>query len=284
MKHLIVNADDFGLSNSINAGIINAHLNGIVTSVSMMANGEAFDDAIARVRQNPGLSVGIHFVLTEEKPELPPWEVPTLVDNNGNFFRTYRQFFQRLFTGRINFSEIRNELNAQLNKLLHAGVKPVHADGHDHLHIFPAILDIVLDIAGENGIRWIRHSHDTLTRAHSPAHLGLAALGKFGKKKILQRGFCSSDHFLGTRFSGRLSESNLLNMINKLPPGVSEIMCHPGNEDREFIAKYGHWHFRWKAEQTALMSTTVKARIAEKSILLTNYREQSAGEIKYANH
>ncbi len=284
MKYLIVNADDFGLSKSINKGIINAHLNGIVTSASLMANGEAFEDAVSLIHRRPALAVGIHFVLTEEKPVLPQNEVPSLVDKNGHFFRTYRQFFQRLLTGRINNREIKNEFNAQLNKLLRAGIKPSHADGHDHLHIFPSILNVLLEIAKTNHIQWIRNSHDTLTAVNDFSHLGLAVLGKFGKKKILGKRCNTSNYFLGTRFSGKLNESNVLHMLDNLRTGVSEIMCHPGEENRELIAKYGHWNYHWKDEQIALTSAAVKARIARRDLLLTNYRELSSGEIDYANH
>lgn len=274
MKQLIVNADDFGLTEGVNNGIIKTFREGIVTSTSIMANGESFDHAVLLSKQYPLLSIGIHLVLVEEKPVLPPDEIPSLICEKDKFHKNYKTFLFRFLSGRIKRIDVEKELRAQIKKALKAGIQIAHLDSHQHLHIFPAILDIVLRLAQEYGMKWMRNSCDH----HAPAHIsqrGLAILAKKGKKKMLQKSIRTSDHFLGAGFSGRLTVQKLIRILAKLPDGTSELMCHPGDGDGESTTKYGHWGFNWRGEQEALLAETVKQSIEEKGIGLTSYAELS---------
>jgi hopanoid biosynthesis associated protein HpnK len=272
MKKLIVNADDFGLTEGINKGIIEAFREGIVTSASIMANGESFEHAVSLSQQYPALSIGAHLVLVEEKPVLSPDEVPSLIGKNNKLHKNYKEFLTRFLLGRIKIIDIEKELRAQLEKVLKAGIQIAHIDSHQHLHVYPAILDIVLRLAEEYGIRWIRNAYEHST-ASSIGQGGLKILAKKGKQKILNAQTQTTDYFFGAGFSGRMTERELLNVLVKLPAGTSEIMCHPGEDDEKTTTKYSHWGFNWKQERDALLSRTVRQFIEKKEIVLISYAD-----------
>lgn len=270
MKNLVVNADDFGLTKGVNNGIVSSFLEGIVTSTSIMANGECFEDAVSLSKQHSALSIGVHLVLVEEKPVLPPGEVPSLIDKNNKLYRNYKEFLKWFLFSRIKIVDIEKELRAQLEKVLNAGVQANHIDSHQHLHIYPPILDIVLRLAKEYDIRWIRNSYDNSAPTNM-GQRGLAFLARREKRKILNAKLKTTHYFFGAGVSGRLTENDLLNVLAKLPDGFSELMCHPGEEDETLISNYNHWGFCWEQEKEALLSKEVKQFILRQGIMLTDY-------------
>ena len=152
MLQLIVHADDFGLSEKVNEGILQAHRLGILTSASVMANGAAFEHAIEMWRSLPSLDLGIHLTLVEEQPVLDPAMVPSLVNETGQFYRHATIFAKRYFMGKIRLGEVRRELAAQINKVMSRGVTISHLDSHQHVHMLPQVLRVTLELAGEFGI------------------------------------------------------------------------------------------------------------------------------------
>src|SRR3712207_3867489 len=124
-RSLIVNADEFGLTEGINEGIIEVHAHGIVTSTTMVANMWAFDHAVSLSRKYPDLAVGVHLNLTHGVPILPQDRVHTLVDQDGFFFRR-RPFLQRLGMGQISMIQVYEEFRAQIDRVIAAGVQPSH--------------------------------------------------------------------------------------------------------------------------------------------------------------
>ena len=114
LKYLIVNADDYGLDEDINRGIILAYSKGIVTSTTILANGEAFFPGVHALKENPGLGVGIHLTLVNGKSISPPNEIPSLIKGDGEFFRSYQEFLLRFLTGKIKLKEIRHEWENQI--------------------------------------------------------------------------------------------------------------------------------------------------------------------------
>ena len=156
MKKLIINADDFGRHQSINNAIIQGHVSGCITSASIMPGGNAFQDAVDKAIEHPQLGIGIHLTLIGEKPVMNPSEIPTLVDDKGYLLKEYPQFLNRFLRGEINLSEVRAELSAQIDKVVASGVRITHIDSHQHLHVLPGIIDIVLDIAEKHNIKSLR--------------------------------------------------------------------------------------------------------------------------------
>lgn len=154
-KRLIVNADDCGWSRGITDGILKAHHEGIVTSTTVMVNREASEYALQQLPSVPKLGVGIHLTLSDGSPVLPPAQVPTLVDGEGNFYggqEVLRRLRKRLFSAR----EIEAEFRAQIRWMKDRGVTPTHADSHQHLHLYPVAIYAFYRALRAEGIRCAR--------------------------------------------------------------------------------------------------------------------------------
>jgi predicted glycoside hydrolase/deacetylase ChbG (UPF0249 family) len=155
---LIVNADDFGLTRGINRAIAELASAGVLTSTTLMANGPAFDDAVAIAHTHPTLGVGCHIVLTDGVPISPPETIPTLLGPDRKTFRPrLLSFLQALFLNRIRREEILLEARAQIEKLQAAGITVTHADTHKHTHLFPAVAAPLLDVCEALSIPAIRN-------------------------------------------------------------------------------------------------------------------------------
>ncbi len=161
---LIVNADDFGISGEVNEGIRLAHLNGVLTSTSIMPVGESFAEAVALSATLPELDIGIHLTLVGERPLLPADRIPTLVDENGRFHAHATVFMRRFLLGKIDRHEVHAELEAQVQKVLESGLDVSHLDTHQHLHALPPVLREVTSIAKQYGILRIRRPAERLRR------------------------------------------------------------------------------------------------------------------------
>ena len=219
-RDLIVNADDFGLSEKVNEGILDAHRKGIVTSASLMANGAAFEHAIAVCRSAPSLDVGIHLTLTEESPILASQKILSLVDGEGRLHHHAKIFVRKYFSGHISVQEIKNELEAQIRKVMSQGISVSHLDGHQHLHMLPGILQITVALAKKYGIPGIRIPNEILY-PYMLRNLGgisrvleLMTLKFFcllGKNTEMLR----PKYFVGFFFGGNLKKKNLLQVLEK---------------------------------------------------------------------
>ena len=142
MNLLIVNADDFGLNAAANAGIIECHQAGSVTSTTLMANAPALEDAVALAHAHPELGVGLHFNLTWGRPVAEPSRVSSLIAANGEFHGR-DALGRRALTGRLKADEVAVELEAQLQRLRSLGIAPTHVDSHQHVHAFAPVFSAV---------------------------------------------------------------------------------------------------------------------------------------------
>ena len=277
MVRLIVHADDFGLTEHVNAGIVQAHREGILTSASITANGVAFAQAITLARANPSLDVGIHLTLVEEMPVLHPESIPSLVERDGRFPPHASNFFLKYLSGRIRLAEIRRELEAQIQKILATGIRVTHFDSHQHLHVLPGILRLTAELAATYGVPAIRLPDERLPlsviwNSGSLARLlQMRVLGFFcrrGARHVPLR----PDHFFGFWWGGRLNRENLRSTLQLLPSqGTCELMCHPGKADHD--SAYRHWNYQWQEELEALTDAGIAAFIRERGIRLCSYRE-----------
>jgi hopanoid biosynthesis associated protein HpnK len=284
MRRLIVNADDFGLHPAVNRAIIQGYTSGCITSTSLMPGGTAFQDAIEKATKYPQLGIGVHLTLVGESPVVDPARIPSLVNGEGRLFSQHSQFLARFLQGRINLSEVRFELAAQLDKAITSGIPITHVDSHQHLHVLPGIIDIVLDIAAKYDIKALRIPavpllftggypytvHQILGRS------GLVLLAKIAKYKAQKRGFDIPEHFFGIVAGGSMREECLLKLIKILPTGVSEIMIHPGDDDIAINAAC-NWQHRYQEELAAVMSNQVRNCLIEQRIRLVSFRELEHG-------
>src|SRR5262245_37487392 len=155
-RQLIVNADDFGISEAVNEAVIRAFTEGVLTSCSLMVTGEAFEHAVSLAHAHPYLAVGIQLVTVMGRSVLPPSAIPTLVDAAGNFVSsTTRAGLTYYFSPQAR-SELRQELRAQFDKFVATDLRLSHIDGHLHMHVHPVIFRAALELVVRYGVRCMR--------------------------------------------------------------------------------------------------------------------------------
>ncbi len=241
MVNLKIVADDLGLAKPINDGILELLKNGRINGASLMANGEAFEDAVESARSLPKANIGVHFVLVEGK-SLIGMKLP----------KNHKLFFLKYILGMINKKDIKSELEAQVNKIISAGIRPVFINSHQHLHLLPGIMDMVIKIAKENNITYIRlvdepvHGHGKIFRKLQLVFLKF--LSSLARKKIDNAGLVYNNKFIGFINAGNLSLEDI-NLTRSMEKGIIELGCHPGYENEELKKKYG-WGsaYNWKKE------------------------------------
>jgi hopanoid biosynthesis associated protein HpnK len=243
VSHLIVNADDFGLTAGVNRAILELHQAGMLTSTTLMARAYTTTKAIRMACSTPTLGVGCHVVLVDGDPVLPPKEIPSLVDvRTGRFHPTLGAFLKRLLTGRIRAAEIEAEAAAQIALLQAAGVALDHVDTHKHVHMFPGVLKPVLSAAAGCGIRsirnpfepawslratpgapWLRRAQVQLLRQFLPAF----------RKNVARAGLETTDGAVGVLATGTLDAATVSSLLRNLPEGTWELVTHPGYNDAD---------------------------------------------------
>jgi hopanoid biosynthesis associated protein HpnK len=271
---LIVNADDFGIAEAVNRGIVEAHDRGIVTSASIMATGSSFEHAVALARERPSLGIGIHLVLTEQRP-LAAAYVPSLVGPDGRFAGHAIELAGRQLQARVSLREVKIELDAQIRRVQAAGLAVTHLDGHQHVHVLPGIARVVAELAAQHGITAVRYPVESV-RAYMLRDIGgfkrLAeqAAVALCSAAAARHGLRRSDDFVGFYFGGRLDEHNLETVLDDLPPGHTiELMCHPGQADMHADG----WRYAWAAELAALTSPRIRERLTARGVQLISYRD-----------
>jgi chitin disaccharide deacetylase len=268
VRRLIVNADDLGLHPGISTGAVRAFRDGIVTSVSVVANGAAFDEAVRAIKECPTIGVGVHLTLVGETPLLSADSLPTLAPR-GRLPQDFVALFARLCVGRVRLAEIEQELAAQVARLQETGLRITHMDSHQHVHLHPQILPIVLRLAARFDVHAIRAP--ACVRPVTRIRPALLTVFTRRAQRLARR--CelrTPDTLLGLARSGRLDEDYLVRLIARLPPGSSELVCHPGQGDGTIAARY-RWGFRWDDEAKALTSPRVREALEAADVRLINY-------------
>jgi len=274
-RRLIVNADDFGLSEAVNEGIVEAHQRGIVTSTSLIASGAAFEHAVALARAIGTIDVGVHLTLTEEEPVSNRKDIPTLLDGDGRLYLHTTSFVKHYLAGRISLDEVERELDAQIARVVSSSLRVSHLDGHQHVHMVPGIRRIAGRLAEKYGIPAIRFPKEPpkpyMFREGGAAGrlLQLFALNAFCAAADI-RGAKRPDHFVGFFYGGRLTKPNLMQVLESLPSeGTCELMCHPGRQDAG--SPRAHWQYRWPDELDALTDRDVGEWLQSRGIELVPY-------------
>ncbi len=277
MLKLIVNADDFGLSEKTNEGIRQAHTQGILTSASLMANGHAFQHAVTICRESPTLDVGVHLTLIEERPLLEPRLVPSLVDEKGFFPRHATVFTRQYFQDKFSLPEIRAELEAQIQKIVETGIHLTHLDSHQHIHMLPKVLKIAVELAKKHRIPFVRFPREKIAVYMAKRRGAISRVIQL----LVLRSFCHAraraavahtDHFAGFFYGGKIDRANLREIIEHLPDrGTCELMCHPGQADP--TSRYTHWGYHPQNELDALIDPALAELLREKGVALTSFRD-----------
>ena len=274
-RRLIVNADDFGRSHSVNEAVIRAHREGILTTASLMVNEPSSAEAVELAKQTPQLGVGLHLTLLMGHCALSASEIPALVNERGEFLNDpvkvgFKYFFQRGIR-----EQLRKEIHAQFARFRATGLPLDHINGHLHLHLHPTVFSILMEDAGALGIERMRLTRDpfwldvSLSRGrwlyratHALIYFVLSgrAHAEFGKRRIRH-----TDRVFGLLQNDRVDEAYVLKLLGALPPGNSELSSHPSLDN-------------FKHEFDALISPHVKEQVKKLGIELIRYRDLDASK------
>ena len=261
-----MNADDFGFTRDVNSGIVEAHCKGILTATTLMANGAAFDDAVLLAAQFPSLDVGVHLQMVQGTSVLEPGRalppspaalIAEIIRNRWNVFA---------------------ELKAQVQKVLAAGIKPTHLDTHKHTHLLPPVLDAVARLSQQYNIPWVRTPFDfPLPGKQAKASIRLTSLamrtmrGHF--RRVLSRhGARSTDHFTGFAWTGNYAAADLIDLVQHLPEGSTELMTHPGHLGPELLRANTRLKESRYQELIALTDSRVREALSAAGVQLGGFR------------
>jgi len=265
MKRLIINSDDYGRTPEISRGIREAHLKGVVTSTTCMMNipTTASDIAIA-LQETPKLGMGVHLVLTMGRPVLPQTEVSSITDEEGNFFKLDK-FMEHVSA--LDADEVKAEWRAQIEAFIKAaGRKPTHLDSHHHSSYFkPELFRSMLEMAKEYdcAIRF-PFTHDIQSELEETHRHIPDLLREFSPRK--------PDAFVVNFYDEGATDKELLNIINNLPDGTSEIMCHPGYVDDIFV-KESSYNKQRERELKILTDPSIQEATRSNGINLITFAE-----------
>ena len=249
---------------------------GIVTSATLMANSQAFADAIATARAVNGntLSVGCHVVLLDGEPVLPVDKVPTLLESGngrGRFRANLNDFVIASFRHKLDPGEIEAEASAQIDRVRAAGINPSHFDTHKHAHMFPAVLRPLLRAARSCGVKAVRNPFGQAwplplasllrTRQVWTRLAQLNVLRNFAgnfRREVEAHGLRTTDGSLGVLATGVLDTKLFAAIIESIPDGTWEFVCHPGYNDAELDRV--HTRLRQSREQELSLLTSPEAQ------------------------
>lgn len=266
IKKLVVNADDFGFTRDVNDGIVEAHRSGILTATTLMANGEAFDHAITLVGENPALDIGCHLVLVGGA---------SLVDGRS-YPLTVGQMMREVMAGRLNPVA---EFRPQIEKILAAGIFISHLDTHKHTHLFPPVLEAMAKLSQEFQIPWVRRPFDfpsqggTVPFSRRVVSRSLRVLRPYCTKIFQRHGCRFTDHFAGFELTGFFHATDLVRLIERLPAGSTELMCHPGYAKNDLQGVRTRLKESREQELRALIDPSLREALSRSGVQLLRYRD-----------
>lgn len=285
MKQLIITSDDFGLSGGVNRAVEQGWRDGFLTCASIMPGAAAFGEAVKIARRDPGLQVGLHLTLVQGRAVLPPGDIPGLVDKDGNFSNNPVAAGFRYFMDRGLYCQLKREIEAQIVKVLDAGIPLTHIDGHLNIHLHPTVFRILVELMPRYGITTFR-----LARERLAENLCFDRERRFGKTvetyifrrltdnarpELDRLGIGYAAEVKGLLNSGRMTEEYILNIIDGMQDGLTEFYFHPGIlPDAEISRRMPG--YRHQEELAAITSPKVRERLRELQIQVQNYR----GEVK----
>ncbi len=274
---LIVSADDYGLTEKVSRAILKAHRGGIITSTSVLAVAPAFEQSIPWLSEVPRLGIGAHLAAVgEDPPLLSAAEIPTLVDRRGRLRLGWRQFVPLMTGGRIDPADIRREFAAQLERIVAAGVAVDHLDTHQDLHRWPAVRNVVLDLAARHDIGAVRICRSA---SHSPAGVAQRRLAHGAQRRCRARGIAFTQAAAGNDEPGQLDLPATIRALHRLAAtraASAELITHPGGPDDPERARYA-WGYRWDDELAALTSGTVRHAVNEYGFRLGTFADLAEG-------
>jgi len=284
VRRLIVNADDFGLTSGVNRAIIEGNRLGIVTSATLMANAKATDLAIDLAKAQPSIKTGCHVVLIDGVPLTA--NLASLTEDSQRFRTSLKQFAMAAIRKQISAEEVQREVETQVRKIQSRGITLTHLDSHKHTHMFPHVLRPLLRAAKACGLRAVRNPFEPLRCWPAVMMLstpglwlrsaGVTAFQMFAadfRRAIKEEGMASTDGTVGIAVTGMLNQKRLLRILEALPDGTWELVCHPGYSDADLQAAGTRLTQSREVELSALTSEETKKAIAHRQIELISYAD-----------
>lgn len=286
MKRLIVNADDFGFTCGVNDGIVRAFKEGILTSTTLMANGDAFTHAVELAKANPELGVGCHLAAVGGKAVFR--DGGNLASTDGLLPKTLSQLIIQLARGKVQSRDIEREFAAQVERICATGIRPTHLDTHKHTAVHPAVMRVMAKVASDFGIRCVRFPFEKMNGSQKGnaalvrrktylkqrfVALATTATARRFKHLIQQHNLKMPDFFCGVALTGLLDSEAISNVIHSLGDGTTELMCHAGLYTDEL--EHGATRLKRERQQEfeALIDKQVKNRIEAQGVKLISYAE-----------
>jgi len=277
MRNLIVTADDFGAAMAVNEAVEQAHGHGILTAASLMVAGDAVADAVARAKRLPGLGVGLHLVLVDGRPMLPPEKVPDLVDAQGRFRANMALAGMRFFFSPCVRRQLAAEIAAQFEAFAATGLPLDHVNAHKHFHLHPTIARLIVEIGRRHGLTAARAPVEPkalLTTIEpipaGPADHVAAPWARFTKARFEKAGVLVPDQVFGLAWSGAMTAARLRAIIARLPEGLNEIYLHPATADDYPGHAPG---YRYRDELAALIDHGTRQEVAARGIRLGRFAD-----------
>jgi chitin disaccharide deacetylase len=267
---LILSADDFGLSREVNEAVERAHRDGVLGAASLMVAALATSDAVERAHTLPTLRVGLHVVLVNGRPLLPPEQVPDLVDRDGAFLTDLGRAGVRFFFRPGARRQLEAEIRSQFEAFARTGLALDHVNAQNHMHVHPTVLGIILKVGRAYGMRAVRIPREPGDAAFLTPWLALM------RARLHGAGMMTNDNVLGIRYTGHMTKDRVLAMLRELPPGVSEMYFHPATGPwRGIDPQIAEYDFA--GELDALTSREVRDTLASSNVRLSSYSQLVAG-------
>lgn len=279
---LVVNADDYGLTAAVSQGILRAHHEGICTSASVLVLGRGFGASVGWLRDEPALGVGVHLALVgEDPPLLSAREIPTLVDRDGRLPISWRVLLPKVAARRVDPDDIARELAAQIEAVRAEGLAIDHLDSHQHVHMFPVIRPLVVDLARRFGVPAVRV---TRSASRGPVGVVMRRLAARLERELAAGGLGCTVASAGLDEAGALDTARTLAALDLLagevraapagrgPARAAELSGHPGAADDPDRDAY-RWNYRWGDELAALCAPEVRAAVERHGFRLGTYRD-----------
>ncbi|QUD89955.1 hopanoid biosynthesis-associated protein HpnK [Phenylobacterium montanum] len=268
MKHLVITSDDFGASLEVNEAVEQAHTQGALTAASLMVAAPGAADAVERARRLPNLGVGLHVVLVEGRPALPPEQVPALVDSTGHFRTDMVGAGVNLFFNPAARAQLLAEVTAQFEAFAATGLRLDHVNAHKHFHLHPTIAGAILKVGKRFGMRAARlpiEPRAVLAKVEPgayPANTVVDLWAGLARDRFRRAGVQVPDSVFGLAWSGAVTAERLAGMIAHLPEGLSEIYLHPATGSYSGSAP----GYRYADELAALLSPAAIGAAADETI------------------
>jgi hopanoid biosynthesis associated protein HpnK len=267
---LITVADDFGLSRGVNEAVEQAARDGILTSASLMVGAAEAEDAVRRAKRLPNLRVGLHLVVIEGTPILPPGQVPDLVDAQGRFPSDQLRLGLNYFFRRRVRHQLAAEIRAQFEAFAATGLSLDHANAHKHMHLHPTVGQLMIDIGRDYGLRAVRVPAEPAMQSGPARGFGGRLLMRWCgllRHQARRAGMLTNDRIFGLGWTGHMTPARVQQILGTLPAGITELYFHPATQ-RDQVLEHLMPDYEHEVELASLMNSKVP-----EGVELTSYSE-----------